>query len=87
MITFLKGMLEVRNFDCITTYTIQFDSRDKKMLVTSWIEIMTSKLLFQNASREGNFADIIEIATIFIKRIRVKRIRESKNAARFNNRG
>ena len=34
-------MLELPNFDHITTYTVLFDSRDKILLVTSLTEIMT----------------------------------------------
>ena len=87
MITSLKEMLELPNFGRITTSTIQFESRDKKLLVTSWIEIMTPKPFFQNSfilrrSREANFADIIKIATIFNKTTF-----KDSNAAHFNNRG
>ena len=39
--TSLTEMLELPNFDHMTTFTIQFESRDKIVLVTSWAEIMT----------------------------------------------
>ena len=42
MITSLIGMLELPNFGHMTISTIYFESRDKIMFVTSWIEIMTS---------------------------------------------
>ena len=42
MITPLMQMLELPNFGHMTTPTIQFKSRDKILLVTSWTEIMTS---------------------------------------------
>ena len=35
-------MLELPNFDDMTKSTISFESRDKILLVTSWVEIMTS---------------------------------------------
>ena len=37
----LMEMLELRNFGHVTTSTIQFDSRYKILLVTSWTEVMT----------------------------------------------
>ena len=42
------------------------------MLVTSYTEVMTSQLLFENiftlgSSRVAAFVDIIEVVTIFIK--------------------
>ena len=40
MITSFIEMLE-SNFGHMTTSTIQFESRDKILLVTSWTEIMT----------------------------------------------
>ena len=48
------------------------ESRDKIVLVTSWTKIMRSQSLFQNIfilRRAGVafFADIIEIAAMFIK--------------------
>ena len=42
MITSLIEMLELQNFDQMTTSTILFESRDKTMFVTSWTEIVTS---------------------------------------------
>ena len=37
----LIEMLELRNFGHVSTSTIQFDSRYKTLLVTSWNEVMT----------------------------------------------
>ena len=42
MITSLIEMLDLPNFGHMTTFTKQFDSRDKVLSVTSWTEIMTS---------------------------------------------
>ena len=42
MITSLIEMLELPNFDHMTTSTIKFKSRDKNLLVTSWTEVMVS---------------------------------------------
>ena len=42
MITSLKEILELPNFGHMTTPTIQFQSRDKILLGTSWTETMTS---------------------------------------------
>ena len=41
-------MPEAPNHGHMTTSTIQFELRDKFLLVTSWTEIMMSKPLFQN---------------------------------------
>ena len=35
-------MLELPNFGQMTTSAIQFESRDKALVVMSWAEIMTS---------------------------------------------
>ena len=48
MITPLIERLELPDFGHITISTIQFESRSKILLVTSWTEIMTSKPLFRN---------------------------------------
>ena len=40
-------MLELPNFGRMTTYAIEFESRDQILLVTSWTEIMTSYLYFK----------------------------------------
>ena len=74
MITFLIEMLQLPNFGHMTTFIIQFESRDKILFVTSWAEIMTLQPLFQNAlilKRPGVviFADIIKIVIMFIKTI------------------
>ena len=42
MITSVIEMLELPNFDRMTTCTIKFDSRDEILLVMSWREITTS---------------------------------------------
>ena len=59
MITTLKEILELPNFNQMTTSTIQFESHDKVLLVTSWTEIMSSTL-FQNTF-------ILRKAAMFIK--------------------
>ena len=41
MITYLIEMLELPQFGHMTTSTIQFDSRDKILLMTSWTQNMT----------------------------------------------
>ena len=58
MITTLKE-IQLPNFNHMTTSTIQFESHDKVLLVTSWTEIMSSTL-FQNTF-------ILRKATMFIK--------------------
>ena len=73
MITSLIEMLKLPNFDHMTISRMQFESRGKIMLVTSWTEIMTSQPLFQNVfilrrPRVANFDDIIKIATMFVKK-------------------
>ena len=42
MITCLIEMAELTNFDHVTTSTIQFERRNKILLGTPWIKIMTS---------------------------------------------
>ena len=42
MITSLIEMLELPNFDHMTTFKMSYESRDKILLMTSWTEIMTS---------------------------------------------
>ena len=42
MITSVTEMLELPNFDHMTTFTLSFESREKSLLVTSWTEVMTS---------------------------------------------
>ena len=66
-------MLELPNFDHMTTSTISFESRHKILLVTLLSRIMMSQPLFQNifilrSSWVANFADIIKIVTMFIKK-------------------
>ena len=75
VITSLIETLELPNFGHITTSTIKFDSCDKILLVTSWIEIMTSR-----RPSVTIFADIIKIVTmvfiiIFEDSKKVRRIR------------
>ena len=41
MVTSLIEMLELPNFGHLTTYTVQVESTDKILLMTSWTEIMT----------------------------------------------
>ena len=47
MINSLIETLELQNFGHMTTSTIQFESRDTVLLVTSLTEIMTSKPFFK----------------------------------------
>ena len=42
MITSLIELLELSNFDHMTTSTTKYESPDKILLMTSWAEIMTS---------------------------------------------
>ena len=79
-------MLELPNFGHMNTSTMQFESRDKILLVTSSTEIMTSKTLLQNTvilRRLGVviFADIVKITTRFIKHI----FKDSRKAKRIRN--
>ena len=41
MITSVTEILELPNFGHMTTFTLQFESREKILLVTLWTEIMT----------------------------------------------
>ena len=41
-------MLQLPNFFHMTTFTIEYESRDKIILLTSWTETVTSEPLFQN---------------------------------------
>ena len=67
----------------MNTSTIQFESRDKILLVTSSTGIVTFSLFQNNILRRPGvaiFADIIKVITMFIKKIfkdsrKVKRIR------------
>ena len=66
-------MLELPNFAHMTTFTIWFESRDEIYLVALWAKFMTSQPLFQNAlilrrPTVANFADIVKIPTMFIKK-------------------
>ena len=70
MITSLVEMLELPNFGRMIISTLQFESCDKILLVTSWVEIMTSYYSFQKPLRRprvAGFADIIKIAITLIK--------------------
>ena len=85
MIIFLIEMLKLPNFGQMITFTIQFELLKKILFVTSQSRIITSKNLFQKVlilRKPGrpNFADIIKIVTVFIKKMfkdskKVKRIR------------
>ena len=73
MITSVIEMLYLPNFAQMTTLTIQFESRDKILLVTSWTEILTSLTLLQKTfslrkPRVAIFADVIKTANILIKK-------------------
>ena len=71
MVTSLIVMLQLPNFGHMTTFIIRFQSRDNSLLVASWIEIMKSQPLYENAfilrSIVADFADIIRISTIIKK--------------------
>ena len=72
MITSLKKCYSYQTL--VTWSNLQFESRDKILLVTSSTVIMTSHPLFQNTvilRRPGvaMFADIIKIISRFIKKI------------------
>ena len=80
-------MLQLPNFGHMTTCTKQFESYDKKFLVTSWKEILAPYFSFQNIFilrwlGAPSFDEIIKIAIMFIKTtfqdsITVKRIRKN----------
>ena len=58
----------------MTTFTIGFESPDKILLMAPWTKIVTSQSLYQNAlilrrPAVANFADIIKIPAMFIKKI------------------
>ena len=64
-------MLELPNFGQMATSAIQFESRDKALVVMSWAGIMTSQPSFQKTVVLGRpgvaiVAEIIKIITIFI---------------------
>ena len=65
-------MLELPNFGNITLSTVKFESHDNILLVTSWTRFdaitFISKYFILRRSRVANFAGIIKIATMFIKR-------------------
>ena len=85
MIASLTEMLELSNFGQITEFTIEFESCNKVLLLTSWTKTMTPQLFFQKnliLRRLGVaiFAGIIKIVTLFIKTThkdsrKIKRIR------------
>ena len=57
----------------MTTSLIQFESRDKILLATSWTEILMSLILLQKTfslrkPKVAIFADVIKTANIFIKK-------------------
>ena len=60
-------MLELPNLGHMTTSTIQFESRDKILLVTSWTVFQNTFIL--RRPRVAIFADIIKTITFFIKKI------------------
>ena len=70
----------------MTTFTIGFESPDKILLVALWTKIVTSQSLYQNAlilrrPAVANFADIIKIPTMFIKKTfkRLKKVKRIRN--------
>ena len=85
MIASLTEMLELSHFGQITEFTIEFESCNKVLLLTSWTKTMTPQLFFQKnlilrRLRVAIFAGIIKIVTLFIKTThkdsrKIKRIR------------
>ena len=74
MITSLTEMLQLPNFGHVTSSTISFELRDRILLLMSKSVITTSQPLFLNRfilRRPGvaNFADIMKILTMFVKKI------------------
>ena len=75
MKTSLTEMLELPNFGHMATFTLEFESRDKILLVTSWTEIMDviisffQKTFILRRPEVAIFANIIKILTTFIKTI------------------
>ena len=72
IITSLTEKLELPYFAYMTTFPLQFESRNKLGLVKSWTEIMTSWHFFQNIfvlRKPGVaiFVEIIKIVTMFTK--------------------
>ena len=65
MVTFLIEILELTNFGRMTTSTSQFELGDKFYFFN----------VFLRRPRVANFADIIAIATIFVK----STLKDSKN--------
>ena len=71
MVTSHIQMLDLPNFDYITTSTILFEPGDKILLVTSWLKIMMAWIFFKNtfilrSPSVVYFADI-KTAIMFIK--------------------
>ena len=85
MIISLIEMLELPNFGHEITSTIQSESRDKffcDVMDRSYdVPAFISKYLFERRPRAANFADIIEIAIMFIK----PTIQDSKKVQRIRN--
>ena len=83
-------MLELPNFGHMNTSTTEFESRDKILMMTSWIELRGNNLYFKifyfKETCRADFADIIKIAIMLIKTtfkdsIKVKRLEiKSQNA-------
>ena len=72
MITSLIEMLELPNFGHMTTSTIQFESRNKDdgdVMDKNYDVITFQKTFVLRRAGVANFADIIKIATMFIKTI------------------
>ena len=72
----------------MNTSTIEFQSHDKILFLTTWTEIITSQPLLQNTfilRRSGavNYPDIIKLATILIKNER-DIINQNENFLRFS---
>ena len=64
----LIEILLLPNFGHMITSTLQFELRDKILLVTSLTKIMTPQPIFPNAFilRRPSTGDIIKIAAVFI---------------------
>ena len=75
--------IELPNFAHLTTFTVQFESRDKIWLLTLWIEAIFQNTFILRRPGVANFDDIIKIVPIFIKTI----FKDSRNVKRIGNYG
>ena len=86
VITSFIEMLELPSFGHMNTCTIEFESRDKILLMTSWQKLFQNTVILRKPDL-AIFADIIKIIYMFIKKMfkdsrKVKRIRN--HIAKYN---